>query len=189
MQEDPAKFEVMMGGQVNGIGVVVIPTGDGRPVCFQCQVPEAVLGAFARGGQFIFFLEALAQCLPYWIWWGILRGPYWSFIDNASAQWALSKAYSANEEANKLVTLFWCAVTLKGGDPWFERVPTKANISDAISRGSLKEAVERGWRIVALELSGIWNILTRLLVVGYDQIPGLAREVCLAARKIADIEE
>ena len=113
---------------------------------------------YAKGAQFIFFLEAVAQCLPYWVFWPCLKGPYLSFIDNSSAQWALTKGYSNNEQANRLVTMFWCAVSERQGDPWFERVPTKANISDSVSRGDRKPAKTRGWIEVEVDLREVWNL-------------------------------
>ena len=67
------------GIEENGIGVVLFPGKDGRgPLYFYGKVPRDLLEAFAPAGQFIFVLEALAQCLALWIFWPFLQGPYWS---------------------------------------------------------------------------------------------------------------
>lgn len=101
-----------------------------------------LLVKMATGGQYIFILEALAQCLPLWLFWPILVEPYWSFIDNSAAQWALTKGYSRNDEANIIVTLFDAAAVAKRAGPWFERVAPAANISDEVSRMDFRRAVE-----------------------------------------------
>ena len=134
---------------------------------------------YAKGAQFIFFLEAVAQCLPYWVFWIWLKGPYLSFIDNSSAQWALTKGYSNNEQANVLVTLFWSAVTERQGDPWFERVPTKANISGSVSRGDKGPAKRRGWVEDEVDLP---LKQPQAADSGYDKPPGIATRFCLAAK-------
>ena len=120
--------------------------------------------------------------MPYWVFWPCLKGPYLSFIDNSSAQWALTKGYSNNEQANRLVTLFWCAVSERQGDPWFERVPTKANISDSVSRGDRKPAKTRGWIEVEVDLHEVWNLLDEGVSAGYNMLPGIATRLCRAAK-------
>ena len=80
------------GIEENGIGLVLFPGKDGRaPLYFYGKAPRDLLEAFAPAGQFIFVSEALAQGLVLWIFWPFLQGPYWSFVDNAAAQWALTK--------------------------------------------------------------------------------------------------
>ena len=152
------------------------------PLYFSCSVPKEIVRLFAGGGQFIFFLEAVAQCLPMWVWWPKLAGSYLSFVDNVAAQWALSKGYSKNSEANLLVSLFWAAVTEKGSDPWFERVPSKANISDAISRGDDSEAAKRGWVKWDVDLTKTWQVLMNAHAGGYQKVPSMASELCLSAK-------
>ena len=172
-----------MENQKNGFGVVIIPAEEGRRLWFfEGSVPKAILAKYAKGAQFIFFLEAVAQYLPFWIYWSWLKGPYLSYIDNSSAQWALTKGYSNNEQANVLVTLFWSAVTERQGDPWFERVPTKANISDSVSRGDKGTAKQRGWAEVEVDLREVWNLLDEAVGAGYDKLPEIAKRLCLAAK-------
>ena len=102
---------------------------------------------------------------------------------SAKAQGCKHKAQArGNNEANKLVTLFWCSVTDKEGDPWFERVPSKANLSDAISRGDEEEARRQGWTKLEVDLRSIWAILMKLTKVGFEHIPALAKLICVAAK-------
>ena len=111
-----------------------------------------------------------------------LQGLYLSFVDNAAAQWALLKGYSINEEGNLLVTLVWAAVTSTGGAPWFERVPSKANVSDSVSRGNTEEARKRGWLEVEVDLTETWKLLISSFEAGYEGASKVARRLCVSAK-------
>ena len=107
-----------------------------------------------------------------WAFWPKLQGPYWSFVDNAAAQWALTKGYSGtSKEANVLTTLFWSVATAKQADPWFERVPSKANCSDAVSRGEF--AFAKSEKRVRCEVNSqeIWKLLERAVGVDLKKPP------------------
>ena len=171
------------GVEDNGYGVVVFGREpNAQPLYFYGKIPKDLLLAYAPDGQYIFVLEALAQCLAYWICWPFLKGPYWSFIDNSAAQWALTKGYSSLGEANILTSLFWSATTQREGEPWFERVPSKANCSDAVSRADTKSADEAGWKRLNLDLAKIWHILRQALDTEEKNLPRLAEELCGAAK-------
>ena len=120
--------------------------------------------------------------MAYWIGWPYLRGPYLSFVDNSAAQWALTKGYSSQDEANKLTSLFWPATVCKGGEPWFERVPSKANCSDAVSRKETKAAKEAGWHELHLQLDIVWETLRQALKTDEMNRPPLAENLCYAAK-------
>jgi hypothetical protein len=83
------------------------------------------------------------------------------FVDNEAAKFALVKGYSSDLSINALLTVFWAHQTQQGHDPWFERVSTKANISDAVSRADMTEATAKGWQHVDLDLGNVWPILLR----------------------------
>ena len=140
-----------------------------------------VLQEYAPEGQYIFVLEAVAQCLALWVFWPFLRCPYWSFVDNAAAQWALSKGYSSCPEGNVLTTLFWAVAVRYTCDPWFERVPSKANCSDAISRGDLSFAKEHGWAECTIGLEETWKVLREALSSPTQDLPDVASRLCTSA--------
>ena len=120
-------------------------------------------------------MEALAQCLALWVFWPLLRGPYWSFVDNAASQWALTKGYSGTyKEANVLTTLFWSIATVKQADPWFERVPSKANGSDAVSKGDFEFARANNWTKCEVASMEVWKILEEALGAELRKLPLVA---------------
>ena len=43
--------------------------------------------------------------------------------------------------------------------PWFERVPSKANLSDAVSRLQLEEARAAGWLELSFDFSAVFETL------------------------------
>ena len=159
--------------------MILFPGKEGRfPLYFYGKVPRGLLEALAPAGQYIFVLEALAQCLALWIFWPCLRGPYWSFVDNAAAQWALAKGYCSSMEANVLTTLFWSAAVRHNCDPWFERVPSKANCSDAISRTDTAYAVANGWVHCDVDLDVVWKRLLEALDMDWSTLPDVAMKLC-----------
>ena len=145
---------------INGFGAVIIPADrSARPVCFAGRVPPWVLSRFAHRRQYIFFLEAIAQCLPLFIFWPLLQSPYFSFVDNTAAQFALAKGYSSDDAVNALASLYWAGAALKGSSPWFERVSSSANLSDKISRHDFTLADKLNWRRVNINYEQFWQVL------------------------------
>ena len=117
----------------NGFGVVLF-TVAGKPLFFCGEVPSPVLQEFAQRGQFIFFLEAVAQMLALFAFASELRGPYLSFIHNTAAQFTLTKGFSSDDAINTSSSIFWATAARNRCAPYFERVSSKANIADAVSR-------------------------------------------------------
>ena len=117
----------------NGFGVDLF-TVTGIPLFFCGEVPSPVSQEFAQRGQFIFFLEAVAQMLALFAFPSESRGPYLSFIDNTAAQFALTKGFSSDDASNTLSSIFWATAARNRCAPCFERVSSKANIADAVSR-------------------------------------------------------
>ena len=145
-------------------------------------MPVDILRAFAVSGQFIFILEALAQCLPLWVFWPVLRGPYWSLVVNNSAGGSLIKGYSSNAEANVLISLFWATAVAKAAEPWFERVPSAANVSDAISRKDFSKAKEMGWTPCEVGLDCLWQLLREAKKIPLKELPAMAAKLCTSSR-------
>ncbi len=83
------------------------------------------------------------------------------FIDNEAAKYALIKGYGSDAAVNSLLTAFWLGQAQAGSDPWFERVSSKANISDEISRNDFTIANKHGWLHVHLDFEPIWPLVLR----------------------------
>ena len=143
------------------------------------SVPPAVLQLFAtrRAFIFIFILEALAQCLPLWALGPALAGPYWSFVDNTAAQHALTRGYSGNAAANAVVSAFWVAAAGYTACPWFERVPSKANISDAVSRRDFAYAVDQKWRHLDFDFTRVYTLFADFVDSGSFDTEPLVQDI------------
>ena len=59
------------------------------------------------------------------------------FIDNAAAQAALTRGSSSVESGDAIVSLTWKRVIDVNALPWFDRVESKANPIDGVSRGKM----------------------------------------------------
>ena len=125
--------------------------------------PPDVLGRFARTKAYIFVLEALAQLVPLLMLHPLLVGPFWAFIDNEAAKHALTKGYSGNAAANTFVSAYWVAAATTAAAPWLERVSSKANLSDQVSRGDFAQAERLRWRQVRFDLTRFWQELAHLV--------------------------
>ena len=104
----------------------------------------------AQKKTYIFFLEALAQCVTLWVLGAKLGRVYWSFVDNTAAEFALKKGYSGDKLTNSCIALYWLAAMEVDALPWFERVPSAAQLADCPSRGGQAVASRLGTRAVVL---------------------------------------
>jgi len=146
----------------NGWGVVIIPRN--APTLFLYgTVPRSVMASFKRRKQYIFMLEAAAQCIAMWVFWPELAPRYWGFCDNTAAEGALWKGHSKDEEASMIVSLFWMVAARTGVAPWIDRVPTHLQLADEVSRQDTEKALESGWVDAKCELAPMWQLLKRWL--------------------------
>ena len=75
--------------------------------------------------------------------------------------WALLKGYGKDDAVNGVLSAFWASAARRCWFPKFVRVPSKANISDAVSRDDLRQASAEGWSWLDLPVDDILNILLR----------------------------
>ena len=68
------------------------------------------------------------------------------------------------------MSVYWVAAAATATSPWMERVTSKANLSDAVSRGDFAEARRLGWRQLFFDLSGFWLCLARLVESGSFEV-------------------
>ena len=147
---DPAKTPHLH----NGWGAIFFPQDPSLPQAFTLhgEIPSALLHHYCQRKAFIYFLEAWALIITTITFQSMLRtqrhphGHYIAFIDNEAAKFALIKGYGRDPAINNMLGLFWAAHAEAGIDPWVERVSTKANPADAISRGDFSQATARSWR-------------------------------------------
>ena len=127
----------------NGWGFVV-RLGD-RVFYDHGVVDAATLEAFASRKAFIYMLEVLAQIIAQVVLARFLPPAFVAFVDNEAGKFALNKGYGRDPAVNGLLAMYWCLAADFGWDPHFERVPSKANVSDAVSREDFSRAIAEGW--------------------------------------------
>ena len=76
-----------------------------------------------------------------------------------AARFSLLKGYSRDRDANATVSLFWGCVTEAGSAPWFEHVPSKAQLADAVSRQDWVLAKSENWLRIEPDFDGLWDIV------------------------------
>ncbi len=104
-------------------------------------------------------MEALAQILPIALCPDLISGRYLSFVDNEAAKHALVKGYRSVTSVNRIIIAFWLTCENRKLDPWFERVSTGANITDAVSRDDLGPGLERGWKLLSPDTATMFDTL------------------------------
>ena len=73
---------------------------------------------------------------------------------------ALIKGYGKDAGINSMISMFWAAASQQSCDPWLERVSSKANIGDGVSRNDMTLAHQMGWVPLQLDLQHVWpNLL------------------------------
>ena len=100
--------------------------------------------------SYIYVLEIMAQVIPLVRLADRLPRHITLFIDNEPARHALIKGFGRDDCVNKLIQWFWTFVEDHGWWPVWQRVPTSANASDAVSRFDFDHAEAEGWQRVDL---------------------------------------
>ena len=114
-------------------------------VFYACgTAPAEFLELFASRRALIYVLEILAQVLALVTLAGRLPQRWLAFIDNVA------------------LAAFWSTAALREWLPDFRRVPSKANVSDAVSRGDLSVAVGSGRTRVRTPTESILKVLARV---------------------------
>ena len=127
----------------NGWGFVLVI--DDEVFYSRGVVPAWFLRRFASRKAFIYVLEIVAQLLPLLAFGERLPSFWTAYIDNAAGQWALLKGYGKDDAVNGVLSAFWASAARHCWFPEFVRVPSKANVSDAVSRDDLRQASAEGW--------------------------------------------
>ena len=125
------------------------------------QAPAPFLVEFGSRRAFIYVLEIVAQVLALTTLARRLPERWLAFIDNVAGQWALTKGYGRDPAVNGVLAAFWSQAAEMGWLPDFRRVPSKANVADAVSRGDVATAVSMGWTRVQTPADQICAVLAK----------------------------
>ena len=127
----------------SGVGVVVIDTETGAIWEAGGEVPAAIMAWMRQRGQQINQLEQLAAACARLTFPGAMAGRrVLHFIDNTSALSASVHGYAGAADMAAFVNALHLSDALMGVDPWYEWVPSKANISDLPSRSEAEWSAE-----------------------------------------------
>ena len=102
----------------------------------------------------IFWLEALAQILSLAVVSSSLSGD--------AGEQALRKGYSKDARLTNLLGWFWAWVASRKLNVFFVRVSSKANLSDAASRGDWEPSDKIGCRRCQPNFQPTWQLLSEL---------------------------
>ena len=80
------------------------------------------------------------------------------FVDSQSAEGALVKGGSSQEDVSELTLMYWRLIQEFEILVCVDRVPTDSNISDSCSRGSRELAKSLGWHEVEIPNAMEWAV-------------------------------
>jgi hypothetical protein len=133
---------------------------------FSGAVPNRVFSVIKKKKTYIFLLEVIAQCMGIWFMAPELGPNFWAFVDNVGAEFALRKGFSRDRDANAVISLFWSAAAVADTRPWFERVPSKAQLADEVSRGDDTMLVRMGSRRMDFNYDKVWDTVIDMVEKG-----------------------
>jgi hypothetical protein len=122
-------------------------------------VDAQTISAFASRRAFIYLLEIVAQVMAQVALARFLPPAFVAFIDNEAGRFALAKGYGRDQSVNGVLAAYWALAARQGWDPHFERVTSKANVSDAVSREDFSRALAEGWTRLSSPASRVYELL------------------------------
>ena len=147
----------------NGWGAIIFTQpdacGNRFRFCIKGEVPAKVLARFCTRRAFIYFLETWAQVVTFLGFDHMLGAEYLSFVDNEAAKHALIKGYGKDSAINSVIGIYWGAHADSQQTPWLERVTSKSNVSDEISRNVYDMANALQCTEIPLDLTEVYNII------------------------------
>ena len=64
------------------------------------------------------------------------------------------------------MSLFWTAAASLQAIPWFERVPSAAQLADGVSRGDDADAISIGSLHLDYDYTEVWTVINRMISSG-----------------------
>ena len=136
-------------GAMAQVGIAVWPGGGRDPIGGVIKVPQEIRDlwdwqqSLARHND-IYEVEAIGPLLLLFNWPELFRDTLWlHFIDNQAALASLVKGSSSVHSGDVIVGQTWRLAMNLNTIPWFDRVDSKSNPVDGLSRGKL----EGPWRL------------------------------------------
>ena len=147
----------------NGWAALCFHQGDAHNgAYFQGRLPSALLRQFSSDQAFIYLLEAWAAILAPVIFEPWLGHFYVQCCDNEASRHTLIKGVGKHQPLNCLISAHWTWHNRRGIAHRLERVPTKANISDALSRfEGIPEA--QLWHQIRIPASSLTQRATKII--------------------------
>ena len=139
------------GSDAAAIWSPLAPGGVHQPRWFQLDLPPAALHAWSEvkeleSQRHINKIEAIVPAICLCTWSHLIRGSLWlHFIDNDVALACLVSGCSKSSSLSAVVDYTWAQIPVLGCWPWFERVPSKCNIVDGLSRKKFSTALVNDW--------------------------------------------
>ena len=124
-------------------------------------VPPWFVKLFAARRAYIYMLEVFAQIIAFAAFAKLMPPTIVAFIDNTAGQAALTKGYGKDAAVNGVISAFWTLAARRGWFVEFERVPSKANVADAVSRDDFTRARREGWTRVNSRDDEVMTILAK----------------------------
>ena len=106
-------------------------------------------------------LEVFAQIIAFAAFAKLMPPTIVAFIDNTAGQAALTKGYGKDAAVNGMISAFWTLAARRGWFVEFERMPSKANVADAVSRDDFTRARREGWTRVNSRDAEVMAILAK----------------------------
>jgi len=152
-------------GDLAGVGIALFAPKiqNFTPLAGYIAVPKRIRELWARQrqrtlGYFdIQEIEAIGPLLILHNWGYLLRDALWvHYIDNAGALAALVKGSSSVTQTDLIVGDTWSRIASLSILPWFDRVDTKSNPVDGLSRGKMNGP----WRLVEIQTPSLDRLFT-----------------------------
>ena len=142
-------------GAQAGVGIGLWIPGNPTPLAAYVKIPREIRLLWAQQQATptdIYQIEAIGPLLVLATWPNHMADCLWiHFIDNAAAQSALVNGSSSVASGDIIVGTTWEMIAKRCIYPWFDRVDSKSNPVDGLSRGSRQ---------------GPWSTVTKAVIPG-----------------------
>ena len=129
-----------------------------RPKAFQLDLPQALRDSWGHAKQKINQIEAVVPliCLLTFKDW-THDSMYCHYVDSTSALSTLVRGSSRTLSMSSIADTTWNIIAHQRCFTWFEYVPTRANLSDGISRRDFSDPWSLNWELVVPTLPLDWR--------------------------------